>query len=106
MESTTNQVFANRLVETALHSVHTVERVVAPEVAPEWADWLAEIGFLPGESVSIMALGAFGGDPLVVRVGNSTFALRRAEAACVIVRPEAARAANYESRTVARHTDA
>jgi ferrous iron transport protein A len=30
-----------------------------------------------------MARAALGGDPLVVRVAQSTFALRRAEAACV-----------------------
>ena len=38
-----------------------------------------------GERVMLMARGAFGGDPLVVRVGLSTFALRRAEAACIHV---------------------
>ena len=32
-----------------------------------------------------MARALPGGDPLVVRVGQSTFALRRAEAACVEV---------------------
>ena len=32
-----------------------------------------------------MARGLPGGDPLVVRIGQSTFALRRAEAACVQV---------------------
>jgi ferrous iron transport protein A len=62
-----------------------VVAVTAPERAPEWAGWLAEIGFMPGEPVMLMARGAFGGDPLVVRIGMSTFALRRAEAACVAV---------------------
>jgi ferrous iron transport protein A len=33
-----------------------------------------------------------GGDPLVVRVGNSTFALRRVEAACIHVTLEQAAA--------------
>jgi len=32
-----------------------------------------------------MARGLPGGDPLVVRIGQSTFALRQAEAACVRV---------------------
>ncbi|OYU00390.1 MAG: hypothetical protein CFE40_03560 [Burkholderiales bacterium PBB1] len=63
----------------------TVTGVIAPERAPEWAQWLEEIGFMPGEQVELMARGAFGGDALVVRVGLSTFALRRAEAACVLV---------------------
>lgn len=56
--------------------------------APEWPEQLEDIGFIVGEPITLMAKGAFGGDPLVVRVGLSTFALRKAEAACVIVEPE------------------
>lgn len=67
----------------------TVTGVTAPERAPEWAQWLEEIGFMPGEQVELMARGAFGGDALVVRVGLSTFALRRAEAACILVESSA-----------------
>ena len=63
----------------------TVLGVQAPQAAPEWARWLEEIGFIVGESVMLMARGLPGGDPLVVRIGQSTFALRRAEAACVLV---------------------
>ena len=73
------------LLDLALHEKADVERVDVAGQAPEWADWLAEIGFLPGETVQLTAWGPFGGDPLVVRVGDSTFALRRAEAACVRV---------------------
>jgi ferrous iron transport protein A len=51
----------------------------------ERARQLAEVGFVPGETVSVLARAWPGGDPLVVRVGNSRFALRRAEAACVLV---------------------
>jgi ferrous iron transport protein A len=60
-----------------------VRAVAVPADAPEWATWLEEIGFFPGERVMVMARGLPGADPLVVRVGNSTFALRRAEAACI-----------------------
>lgn len=60
--------------------------VDAPGHAPEWSGWLAEIGFLPGERVQLLGRAVPGGDPLVVRVGDSTFALRVAEAACVQVR--------------------
>ena len=63
----------------------TVQHVEAPLAAPEWARWLEEIGFIAGEQVMLMARGLPGGDPLVVRIGQSTFALRRAEAACVRV---------------------
>ena len=66
----------------------TVTQVVPPANAPEWHDWLEEIGFLPGERVMVMTRALPGGDPLVVRVGSSTFALRRVEAACVQVAVE------------------
>ncbi|MDP1647963.1 MAG: FeoA family protein [Rubrivivax sp.] len=66
-----------------------VHAVSAPAAAPEWAQWLDEIGFIPGERVMVTARGVPGGDPLVVRVGNSTFALRRAEAACIRLEPAA-----------------
>ena len=73
-----------RLDATATGQAARVLSVEAPAAQAEWARWLAEIGFLPGERVSVRARG-LGGDPLVVRVGQSTFALRRAEAACVTV---------------------
>lgn len=47
---------------------------------------LLEIGFLPGERVRVIAHGYPGHDPLAVRVGHTTFALRRHEAALVQVR--------------------
>jgi ferrous iron transport protein A len=54
---------------------------------PDLVRRLIEIGFLPGERVSILTRGVFGGSPLAVRVGTSTFALRRVEAQCVMVAP-------------------
>ncbi|MEE1652672.1 FeoA family protein [Brachymonas sp. G13] len=41
---------------------------------------LMEIGFVPGEQVRITAAGWPGREPLAVRVGHTTFALRRYEA--------------------------
>jgi ferrous iron transport protein A len=67
-----------------------VRRVVAPAGAPEWAGQLEDLGFIAGERVSLMARGQPGGEPLVVRIGLSTFALRRVEAACVQLAPVAA----------------
>jgi len=53
---------------------------------------LIEIGFVQGASLRVIAFGQPGDDPIGVRVGGrggvSTFALRRAEAACVWVWPE------------------
>ena len=65
--------------------VYTVRQVLADPQVPERARQLEEIGFCPGERVMIMTRGIPGGDPLVVRIGQSTFALRGAEAACVQV---------------------
>lgn len=48
---------------------------------------LAEIGFLPGERVRVLRRVA-GGEPLAVRIGNSTFALRKHEAQCITVKRE------------------
>ena len=69
---------------------YLVSCVVVPPENPQWAVQLQDIGFLPGEHVSIMARGLPDGDPLVVRVGLSTFALRLVEAACIQVVPNAA----------------
>ncbi|MDP9014635.1 MAG: ferrous iron transport protein A [Pseudomonadota bacterium] len=49
---------------------------------------LAELGFLPGEKLRIVARGFMGREPIAVRIGTGTFALRLFEAACVLVCPE------------------
>ncbi len=49
---------------------------------------LAELGFLPGEAVRIVARGLMARAPIAVRIGTGTFALRLFEAACIRVRPE------------------
>jgi ferrous iron transport protein A len=72
------------LSEAALHTPCRVIRVAAPAATPEWQQWLEELGFLPGET-AIRLASAPGGDPLVVRIGDSTFALRTREAACIEV---------------------
>lgn len=46
---------------------------------------LRELGFDAGEGVAVVARGPFGGDPLVVHIGSTRFALRRAEAARVAI---------------------
>lgn len=46
---------------------------------------LLELGFSAGEKVRVVAESFPGGDPMAVRVGNATFALRRAEASMVLV---------------------
>jgi ferrous iron transport protein A len=49
---------------------------------------LAELGFLPGEKLRIVARGLLSREPIAVRIGTGTFALRLFEAACVRVSPE------------------
>lgn len=70
-----------------LATAFVIHEVVYPEDGRGWNQRLEELGFLPGERVLVLTRGRPGGDPLAVRVGHSTFALRRIEAACVRVRP-------------------
>ena len=46
---------------------------------------LIEIGFVAGERFEIIAEARPGGDPMAVRIGGSCFALRRREAASIMV---------------------
>ena len=50
---------------------------------------LRELGFVAGEEVQVMAAGPFGAEPLLVQVGYTRFALRRSEAARVLLRVQA-----------------
>ena len=47
---------------------------------------LHDLGFVSGEPVRVVATGPFGAEPLLVQVGFTRFALRRAEAARVRLR--------------------
>ena len=49
---------------------------------------LMELGFVPGERIRMLKRGMPGGEPMAVRVGDSTFALRRFEAALISIQPE------------------
>lgn len=48
---------------------------------------LLELGFAAGEKVQVVAQSFLGGTPLAVRLGNSTFALRRHEAELIEIIP-------------------
>jgi len=79
-----------RLVDLATGEAARVVAVAPGEgAAPlEMGRRLAEIGFLPGEPVRIVARGLLSREPIAVRVGTGTFALRLFEAACIRVCPE------------------
>lgn len=74
-----------RLDEAPIKTELRVMQVTEPSGGKDLPQRLEELGFLPGELVTVMARGLPGGDPLAIRVGHSTFALRRREAACIQV---------------------
>jgi len=49
---------------------------------------LMELGFVPGETIRLLKRGMPGGEPLAIKVGHSTFALRRFEAALISIQAE------------------
>lgn len=51
------------------------------------AQRLAELGFITGETVSVLRRGPGGREPIAVQVGDTVFALRRLEARCIRVKP-------------------
>ena len=51
---------------------------------------LLELGFVAGEPIEVIEEIWPGRDPIAVRIGNTTFALRRREASVVLVQPELA----------------
>ena len=93
MTTTTTNAAAGalRLDELPSHQWATVVNVAHPNGHddPELTLRLTEIGFVPGEAVRIIASGVPGREPLAVRLGNTTFALRRHEAAFERVTPGA-----------------
>jgi ferrous iron transport protein A len=68
-------------------SVGPVDTAAPPELTRR----LSELGFLPGELVRIVGRGLFAREPIAVRVGTGTFALRLFEASCIRVCPEQTR---------------
>jgi ferrous iron transport protein A len=76
---------ARTLDQVGLDEPLRVSAVRSEGVPVEWERWLHDFGFVEGEPVAVIARGAPGGDPLVVRIGSATIALRRAEARCVCV---------------------
>ncbi len=79
-----------RLTELRLGTCARVVSVAAADAATpvELGRRLAELGFLPGEAVRIVARGLMARAPIAVRIGTGTFALRLFEAACIRVCPE------------------
>jgi ferrous iron transport protein A len=79
-----------RLTDLGLGTCARVVSISTADVATpvELGRRLAELGFLPGEAVRIVARGLMARAPIAVRIGTGTFALRLFEAACIRVCPE------------------
>lgn len=78
-----------RLSELAKGATAVIQDVEDRQPSDPISRRLRELGFVRGEPVRIVAHGPIGGDPLLVEIGFTRFALRRAEAARVQVIPEA-----------------
>lgn len=60
--------------------VINVQSQIADDVI---AQRLLDLGFVAGERVKCISLAPFGGDPMLVQIGYTRFALRKIEAARV-----------------------
>lgn len=76
---------SRRLDALARGETAVISAVVANGTVDAVALRLEDLGFVPGESVRLVTRGPVGGDPLVVQVGHTRFALRRAEASRIVV---------------------
>ena len=78
-----------RLTNLPRRIAAAVERVEDHAPNDAIARRLRELGFVAGELVEVVAAGPLGAEPLLVQVGFTRFALRRAEAQRIVVRREA-----------------
>lgn len=74
------------LSDLPLHAAAQVEEVQDMHANDAIARRLRELGFVDGEDVRVVAHGPLGGEPMLVQVGFTRFALRRSEAARIRVR--------------------
>lgn len=66
----------------------TIHSLVDPKGhtgGPSVAQRLTELGFFPGEAVTVLRRGPGGREPIAVQIGDTLFALRSLEAACIQV---------------------
>jgi ferrous iron transport protein A len=88
MDSAPGPVSLEEVAKDGLATVVEVRSSAAfGELDPAVTRRLRELGFMPGAQVRVVAFGAVGRDPIAVRVAEGTFALRRLEAAKILVKP-------------------
>ncbi|MEX3941998.1 ferrous iron transport protein A [Paraburkholderia sp. BR10937] len=69
-----------RLTDLSKGATALVERVEDIHAPDPIAQRLRDLGFVAGEPVRVVARAPWGADPLLVQIGSTRFALRRAEA--------------------------
>lgn len=69
--------------------VHDVRSGISSDEGGDIGLRLLELGFVEGEPLRVIAHGYPGNEPIAVRIGKTTFALRRFEADHVLVVPAA-----------------
>ncbi len=62
--------------------IHKIHRIVHDHSEADLvASRLETLGFIPGAQVKVVTRGIFGGDPILIQIGFTRFALRKNEAA-------------------------
>jgi ferrous iron transport protein A len=72
-----------RLSELAKGATAVIDHVQDIQTNDPISRRLRDLGFVHGEPVRVVASAPIGGDPILVEIGYTRFALRRAEAARV-----------------------
>lgn len=77
------------LVDLPLHQVTIITSLREAEnedAQSKMLQRLAELGFMAGETISVLQRGPGGREPIAVQVGDTVFALRRHEASAILVK--------------------
>ena len=83
------QLSALKVKQTA--TITQVKRRVDAAGQPDLvAVRLESLGFVPGAQVQVVTKGIFGGDPILIQIGFTRFALRKAEADKIDIQLEGA----------------
>ncbi|HAV5536128.1 FeoA family protein [Acinetobacter baumannii] len=81
-----------RLSALKVKQAATITKVNRIEVEFEQQDLVAirleSLGFVPGTRVEVITKGVFGGDPILIQIGFTRFALRKAEAEKIEIQVE------------------
>ncbi|WP_202744977.1 FeoA family protein [Acinetobacter pittii] len=81
-----------RLSALKVKQAATITKVNRIELESEQQDLVAirleSLGFIPGTRVEVITKGIFGGDPILIQIGFTRFALRKAEAEKIEIQVE------------------